>query len=122
MCGIGGCLGENASSDLLKKMSRQVKHRGPDDYGEFVDHPVALFNNRLSIIDVEGGHQPIFGEDGKTIVVCNGEIYNFPAIRRALELKGHRFRTRTDTEVIVHGYEEYGSSVFSLLNGIFAIA
>jgi len=122
MCGIGGCLGENASSDILKKMSRLVKHRGPDDYGEFVDREVALFNNRLSIIDVEGGHQPILGEDGKTIVVCNGEVYNFPEIRRDLELKGHRFRTRTDTEVIVHGYEEYGSSVFSLLNGMFAIA
>ncbi len=122
MCGIGGCLGSEASSNLIRRMSRLVKHRGPDDYGEFVDEGVALFNDRLSIIDVEGGRQPIFNEDGDVVVVYNGEIYNFPTLRLDLERRGHRFKTRSDTEVIVHGYEEFGAQVFTRLNGMFAVA
>ncbi|MCL4517836.1 MAG: asparagine synthase (glutamine-hydrolyzing) [Thaumarchaeota archaeon] len=122
MCGIGGCLGEHSSDELMKKMSLLIKHRGPDDSGSFVDKGIGLFSNRLSIIDLEGGHQPISNEDDSLIIVYNGEIYNFPEIRRDLETKGHRFKTRTDTEVILHGFEEYGAQIFSLLNGMFAVA
>ena len=122
MCGIGGCLGEEASSDLMKRMSLLIKHRGPDQYGEYVDRGVALFSNRLSIIDLEGGRQPIFNETQDLLIVFNGEIYNFLELRNDLENKGHKFRTRTDTEVIVHGFEEYGQEIFSKLDGMFALA
>jgi asparagine synthase (glutamine-hydrolysing) len=103
-------------------MSALTKHRGPDDYGEYVDRGVAIFSNRLSIIDVEGGHQPIFNEDESLSIVFNGEIYNFAEMRAVLEAKGHRFRTRSDTEAILHGFEEYGTGVFAMLDGIFAVA
>lgn len=97
-------------------------HRGPDDYGEYVDRGVALFSNRLSIIDLEHGHQPIFSEDENLVIVFNGEIYNFIELRQDLEKAGHKFRTRTDTEVILHGFEQYGTSVFGMLDGMFAVA
>ncbi|MDG7011404.1 MAG: asparagine synthase (glutamine-hydrolyzing) [Nitrososphaerota archaeon] len=122
MCGIGGCIGEQATTELVRRMSALTKHRGPDDYGEYVDRGAALFSNRLSIIDVEGGHQPIFNEDGTLAIVFNGEIYNFAGIREELEKKGHRFSTRSDTEVILHGFEEYGPAVFGMLDGMFAVA
>jgi len=122
LCGIGGCLGIEATSGLVRKMSGLIKHRGPDDYGEYVDKGVALFSNRLSIIDLEGGHQPIFNENENLVIVFNGEIYNFPELRQDLEQKGHKFKTRTDTEVILHGFEQYGPQIFSMLNGMFAIA
>lgn len=122
MCGIGGCLGVEATSGLVRKMSALIKHRGPDDYGEYVDKGVALFSNRLSIIDLEGGHQPIFNEDESMVIVFNGEIYNFPELRAGLEQNGHRFRTRTDTEVVLHGFEQYGTQIFAMLDGMFAIA
>lgn len=122
LCGIGGCLGTEATSDLVRKMSSLIKHRGPDDYGEFVDKGVALFSNRLSIIDLEHGHQPIFNEDENLVIVFNGEIYNFVELRHELEKSGHRFRTRTDTEVILHGFEQYSTKIFGMLDGMFAIA
>jgi asparagine synthase (glutamine-hydrolysing) len=122
MCGIGGCIGDQANRELIGEMSALIKHRGPDDHGEFVDKGVALFSNRLSIIDLEGGHQPIFNEKENLLIVFNGEIYNFIELRKDLEVKGHAFKTRSDTEVILHGYEEYGAGIFSLLNGMFAIA
>ncbi|MGI0092170.1 MAG: asparagine synthase (glutamine-hydrolyzing) [Nitrososphaerales archaeon] len=122
MCGIGGCLGIEATSDLIRKMSALIKHRGPDDYGEYVDKGAALFSNRLSIIDLDGGHQPIFNEDENLLIVFNGEIYNFPELRQDLEQKGHHFKTRTDTEVILHGFEQYATQIFSMLDGMFAIA
>lgn len=122
MCGIGGCLGGHADHALMKSMSELIKHRGPDDHGEFVDEGVAVFSNRLSIIDLAGGHQPIFNEDESLVIVFNGEIYNFPEIKDNLERRGHRFRTKTDTEVIVHGFEEYGPKIFSMLDGMFALA
>ncbi len=122
MCGIGGCLGNEAASDLMKSMSRLIRHRGPDDYGEYVDAGVGMFSNRLSIIDIAGGHQPIFNEDETLGIVFNGEIYNFPELRANLEKAGHRFRTRTDTEVILHGFEQYGTEIFAMLNGMFAVA
>jgi asparagine synthase (glutamine-hydrolysing) len=122
MCGIGGCIGDQANRELVREMSALIEHRGPDDHGEFVDKGVAIFSNRLSIIDLEGGHQPILNEKENLLIVFNGEIYNFIELRTDLEAKGHKFKTRSDTEVILHGYEEYGSGVFSLLNGMFAIA
>lgn len=122
MCGIGGCLGSDATSSLVKKMSELIRHRGPDDHGEYVDRGVALFSNRLSIIDLERGHQPIFNEDENLVIVFNGEIYNFIELRTELEKSGHKFRTRTDTEVILHGFEEYGTRIFGMLDGMFAVA
>jgi asparagine synthase (glutamine-hydrolysing) len=99
-----------------------IVHRGPDDQGLFVKRDIGLGMRRLSIIDVGGGHQPISNEDGTVTVVFNGEIYNFKALREQLERRGHRFKTRTDTEVIVHAYEEYGSDCVSHFNGLFAFA
>src|SRR6266704_2401493 len=108
MCGIAGWHGSDAVKDgraLLKSMLAAMVHRGPDDEGQYLAGPVALGIRRLSIIDVKGGHQPISNEDGTVWVVLNGEIYNFPELRATLERRGHCFRTRTDTEVIVHLYE-----------------
>ena len=107
---------------LLASMGQVIVHRGPDDAGHYVGRGVALGMRRLSIIDVEGGHQPISNEDGTVWVVFNGEIYNFPELRADLEKRGHVFRTRTDTEVIVHLYEEVGVELFQRLRGMFALA
>jgi asparagine synthase (glutamine-hydrolysing) len=125
MCGIAGWYGSRQTQDdraLLKSMLSTLIHRGPDDQGEYVEGPVALGSRRLSIIDVQGGHQPISNEDGTVWVVLNGEIYNFKELRRELEGKGHVFATHTDTEVIVHGYEEWGDECIPRLNGIFGLA
>jgi len=103
-------------------MIETLRHRGPDDTGFFIDDGIGLASARLSIIDIEGGHQPIHNEDGTIHVTYNGEIYNFNQLRRDLESKGHRFYTRSDTEVIVHSYEEYGEGFVRKLNGMFAIA
>lgn len=103
-------------------MCGAIVHRGPDDEGVYVDSQAAVGMRRLSIIDVEGGHQPIFNEAGTVCVVLNGEIYNFRELREELEGKGHRFRTRSDTEVIVHLYEEAGEGCVQRLNGMFAFA
>lgn len=99
-----------------------LHHRGPDDTGFYVDDGIGLANARLSIIDLAGGHQPIHNEDGTIQVTYNGEIYNFQQMRKALESFGHKFYTQSDTEVIVHGYEQFGENFVSKLNGMFAIA
>ncbi len=126
MCGIYGVLSLSGPSrhaqDLLRHMGSAIVHRGPDDEGAFAEGPMLLGMRRLSIIDVAGGHQPIAGEDGQVVVVCNGEIYNFGVLRRELEACGHRFATRSDTEVIVHGYEEYGDAFLGRLEGMFGLA
>jgi asparagine synthase (glutamine-hydrolysing) len=125
MCGIAGLLnfdGRPVDVSLLDRMTDLLRHRGPDDRGVVADGPIGLGMRRLSIIDLEGGAQPISGEDGSVRIVFNGEIYNHRALREELEKRGHRFRTRADTEVIVHGYEEYGAGVLDRLNGIFAFA
>lgn len=114
-------LGEIDES-LLRKMADILRHRGPDESGFFVDDEVALGNVRLKIIDLLRGRQPIFNEDESVVVVYNGEIYNFREIRDDLEKKGHRFYTNTDTEVIVHAYEEYGHKCVNQFNGMFAFA
>jgi asparagine synthase (glutamine-hydrolysing) len=126
MCGIYGVLGLSGDArhppELLQRMGAAIRHRGPDDEGSFAEGPMLLGMRRLSIIDVAGGHQPISGEDGNVVVVCNGEIYNFQALRTELEAAGHRFATRSDTEVIVHGYEQYGDAFLARLEGMFGLA
>jgi asparagine synthase (glutamine-hydrolysing) len=103
-------------------MARALVHRGPDDEGFHFDGALGLGFRRLSIIDLEHGHQPMSDADERVWVVFNGEIYNFPEIRGELEGRGHRFRTSSDTEVIVHGYKEWGLEVLDHLNGMFGLA
>jgi asparagine synthase (glutamine-hydrolysing) len=103
-------------------MIEVLRHRGPDDIGFFLDERIGLANARLSIIDIEGGHQPMQNEDGTVHVTYNGEIYNFQELRHDLESQGHRFNTKSDTEVILHSYEQYGEAFLPKLNGMFAIA
>jgi asparagine synthase (glutamine-hydrolysing) len=126
MCGIAGMVqrdpSRRADQTLLQRMCTSMRHRGPDDQGIFLSGPVGLGNRRLSIIDLTTGRQPIFNESGSIAVVLNGEIYNFRQLRPALEAKGHRFATQTDTEVVVHLYEEYGVDAVQRLRGMFALA
>src|SRR5262245_45316036 len=124
MCGIAGFLttGEKPDRSLLARMCDQIRHRGPDAAGYFCDATVALGHRRLSIIDLEGGKQPLGNEDGSVQVVFNGEIYNFLGLREDLLRKGHRFSTSSDTEVLVHLYEEVGEDLAGYLNGMFAFA
>ena len=120
MCGICGFVWEDKI--LLKKMTDSISHRGPDDDGYHTDRHVSLGMRRLSIIDLSKGEQPIFNEDGSVCVVFNGEIYNFQTVRETLVKKGHRFATNSDTEVIVHAYEEYGQECVRHFNGMFGFA
>jgi asparagine synthase (glutamine-hydrolysing) len=126
MCGIAGILyfdtGRSAEPALIKAMADSIRHRGPDDEGYHIQGNVALGHRRLSIIDLEHGKQPIENEDGSCHIVFNGEIYNFRPLRAELISKGHLFRTNTDTEVILHAYEEYGEDCVKKLNGMFAFA
>ncbi len=103
-------------------MTRTIVHRGPDDEGYYLDGPVGLGFRRLSIIDLAGGHQPMSDAEQTVWVIFNGEIYNFQELRAELEGRGHEFRTKSDTEVIVHGYKEWGTDVFDRLNGMFGLA
>lgn len=121
MCGIAGFIGQG-DKQILSRMTDSIRHRGPDDEGFFVFGEAHLGMRRLSIIDLAGGKQPIFSEDGQIAVVFNGEIYNFLELRDQLLKKGHQFKTKSDTEVIVHLYEEEGERLFEKLNGMFAIA
>jgi asparagine synthase (glutamine-hydrolysing) len=125
MCGICGILhlnNEPVADDLLREMTAVLEHRGPDDYGFFREGGLGLGFRRLSIIDLAGGHQPMANEDGTVQVIFNGEIYNFQELRTELKQQGHIFSTRSDTEVIVHGYETWGEEVVCRLNGMFAFA
>ena len=125
MCGIAGLVlraDEKADEQDVHRMCQTIVHRGPDDEGIYTQGPVGLGMRRLSIIDLAGGRQPIHNEDKSVWVVFNGEIYNFPDLRRELEARGHRFYTHSDTEVIVHLYEEMGSDCVQKLRGMFAIA
>ena len=126
MCGICGKLNfdrENVVSEgLLKAMADSITHRGPDDEGYYVSGQIGLGFRRLSIIDLSGGHQPLCNEDGTVWIVFNGEIYNYQELRQLLQSKGHTFRTQTDTEVIVHLYEEYGDACVEKLRGMFGFA
>jgi asparagine synthase (glutamine-hydrolysing) len=126
MCGISGIVYRDrhkpASLDNLKKMCTTLVHRGPDDEGFFVNRNVGLGMRRLNVIDLSTGHQPISNEDGRIWIVFNGEIYNYPELRKELENKGHKFSTNSDTETIVHAYEEHGEDCAKKLNGMFAFA
>ena len=125
MCGIAGFVVNRPREnrrEVLSRMTEALRHRGPDDEGAYVDDHVALGVRRLAVIDPAGGRQPIANEDGTIQVVLNGEIYNFAALRDRLEHRGHRFRTRSDAEVIVHAYEESGAECVRDLDGMFAFA
>jgi asparagine synthase (glutamine-hydrolysing) len=126
MCGIYGIvnLGGNTrrAPDALRRMGDAILHRGPDDSGSYEDGELLLGMRRLAIIDVAGGHQPIASEDGQVVAVCNGEIYNFRELRKRLQAAGHRFATDSDSEVVVHGYEEYGDAFLGKLEGMFGLA
>ncbi len=126
MCGISGVLDlrkeRPVPAGVLTRMSERLAHRGPDDSGAHLDRFLGLGHRRLSVIDVDKGHQPLTNEDGTVWVVYNGEIYNHRDLRRRLETRGHRFATDCDTEVIVHSYEEHGRECVSAFNGMFAFA
>jgi asparagine synthase (glutamine-hydrolysing) len=128
MCGIAGFVSRDEHRDprearaVLENMCRVISHRGPDDQGTLANDRVALGMRRLSIIDLAGGHQPMTGCDVAFTVVFNGEIYNHRELQRELELRGHRFKSRSDTETIIHAYEEYGARCVDQLTGMFAFA
>src|SRR6184192_850724 len=121
MCGIYGMVGAGAET-VLPRMSAALVHRGPDGDGWAVRGAGGVGCRRLAIIDVAGGAQPLANETGDVIVVCNGEIYNSAPLRSALQSRGHRFRSRSDVEVIAHLYEEEGVDAVSRLEGMFALA
>lgn len=120
MCGfVGFCDDSKNKKKIIRDMADIIKHRGPDSDGYYVDNNIALGFRRLSIIDLDKGSQPIFNEDKDKVIVFNGEIYNYKEIREELKSKGHKFTTNTDTEVILHGYEEYKEDILNKLRGMF---
>ena len=125
MCGICGQYNFRSlhpvNPETLRRMTATLVHRGPDDEGYYLSGPLGLGFRRLSIIDLEGGHQPMFNEDKSIVIVFNGEIYNHRRLRNVLEAKGHTFRTHSDTECILHAYEEFGDTFESHLTGMFAL-
>jgi asparagine synthase (glutamine-hydrolysing) len=126
MCGISGIYHykneEPVSRAILQQMNDVIAHRGPDDDGFHITPRAGLGHRRLSIIDVSGGHQPIFNEDGKVAIVFNGEIYNYKELQQLTESRGHKYQTRSDTETIIHLYEEFGEKCVAMLQGMFAFA
>lgn len=125
MCGICGVFdrsGRPVDPELVRRMSWSLRHRGPDGDGHFISGPIGLGHRRLSIIDLAGGSQPISNEDDSLQIIFNGEIYNYIELRDELKAKGHVFKTQSDTEVILHGYEEWGRGCVRRFNGIFAFA
>ena len=125
MCGIAGFVNfdeQREAREILDRMCRVIAHRGPDDQGMMIEGPVAIGMRRLSIIDLSGGHQPMVGCKPAITIVFNGEIYNYRELQRELEKRGHRFQTNSDTETIVHAYEEYGKGCVERLRGMFAFA
>ncbi len=126
MCGIVGILAfdprEHVEAERLRRMRDALRHRGPDGEGLHLEGPVGIGHRRLAIVDVEGGHQPMANEDGTVWITFNGEIYNHAALRRGLLARGHVYRTRSDTETILHTYEEEGDRCPERLSGMFAFA
>ena len=123
MCGFAGYIhnyGTFDKEEVIHKMADRIKHRGPDDAHYYIDDGIALGFRRLSIIDLEGGRQPILNEDGSLVLLFNGEIYNYQELREELIKAGHVFTTKTDSEAILHGYEEYGKKILDRLRGMFA--
>ena len=126
MCGICGQIkiasDEPVDQETIRRMSRTMFHRGPDDEGYFFDGSLGLGFRRLSIIDLSGGHQPMSDAEESVWIVFNGEIYNYKELRAELEARGHKFRTNSDTEVIIHGYKQWGTDILNHLNGMFGVA
>ena len=126
MCGIGGVFEQNKApidQALLESMQKAMVHRGPDDHGIYMDEFVGLVHRRLSIIDLSrDGHQPMFTSDGRFCIVYNGEIYNHEVLRGTLRNLGYQFKSRTDTETILYGFQEFGCDVVHRLNGMFSFA
>src|SRR5258708_32230346 len=126
MCGICVIVNfarlEKFPEEIVHRMNETIVHRGPDDEGVYCGEGIGFGFRRLRIIDLSGGHQPISNEDGRLWVMLNGEIYNYPELRHELEVRGHHFTTRSDTETIVHLYEEYGEDCFRRLRGMLALA
>lgn len=127
MCGIAGIVNRNgglkpASLELLQSMAAEIRHRGPDEFGAFRDNYAGLVSTRLSIVDIATGQQPLSNETGTLWIVFNGEIFNFVELREELVARGHRFHTNSDTEVVVHAFEEWGEECFNRFNGQWAIA
>src|ERR1700752_5017467 len=126
MCGICGQYnfgsGAPALRQDIRRMTNTLVHRGPDDEGYYLDGSLGFGFRRLSIIDLGGGHQPMSDHEESVWVIFNGEIYNFPELKRELEGHGHVFRTKSDTEVIIHGYKQWGDDVLNKLNGMFGLA
>ena len=125
MCGISGFLGwggQPADEQIARRMTATLRHRGPDDEGYYVDGPVALGHRRLRVIAPESGRQPLSNEDGSVWAILNGEIYNYVELRETLLRRGHRFTTESDTEVIVHAWEEWGEACLERFRGMFAFA
>src|SRR5215467_14492191 len=126
MCGIAGQFNflrrVSVERETIVRMARSIAHGGPDDEGSFISGPVGLGFQRLSIIDLAGGNQPMSDAAEPVWVIFNGEIYNYKELRAELQSKGHQFRTNSDTEVIIHGYKEWGIEVLNRLNGMFGLA
>jgi len=126
MCGIAGQYNfirrEPVEPDTIRRMTESIRHRGPDDEGYFFEGAIGLGFRRLSIIDLAGGHQPMSDAEETVWIIFNGEIYNYKELRAELQGKGHQFRTNSDTEVIIHGYKQWGTDVFNHLNGMFGLA
>ena len=123
MCGFVGFVDKMEQAEkrkVVKGMADLIIHRGPDQDDYFVDDDMALGFRRLSIIDLDGGGQPIYNEDKTKVLVYNGEIYNYQVLREDLIAKGHLFSTKTDSEVLLHGYEEYGQEFLQKLRGMYA--
>ena len=120
MCGICGFTGNDVDREpVLTNMMNRIIHRGPDGAGTFMDEEIAMGFRRLSIIDLKGGDQPMQTEDGRLVISFNGEIYNYRELREVLKIKGHKFRTNSDTEVLLHGYSEYGAKILDRLRGMY---
>ena len=121
MCGFVGFTNYIDNSNLvIGNMMDRIKHRGPDSEGKYVDEDIAMGFRRLSIIDLAQGSQPLYNEDNSKVLTFNGEIYNFQEIRETLIKAGHKFTTHTDSEVLLHGYEEFGTGLLNKLRGMFA--
>ena len=128
MCGINGffdrkgTISEKKLTDIVQRMNERIYYRGPNEEGIFYCNHLCMGMRRLSIIDINGGAQPIYNEDKTLAVVYNGEIYNFRELRRILKNQGHLFVTSSDTEIIVHAFEQYGTVAFDMFDGMFAFA